>query len=121
MSVDDEVATKAGEFKGKYTVSVVDAIVAASAWVAGSSIISDESGFQENRGGPDADGKTVQSRVSGNEQEIRVRCFSAGAVTSFLYNGIKSRQNSGNEALPYTILLPSRSQTGLVRKFNPLA
>ncbi len=47
VSVDDEVATKAGEFKGKYTVSVVDAIVAASAWVAGSSIISDDPDFKK--------------------------------------------------------------------------
>ena len=46
LEIDEEVAVKAGEFKGKYNVSVADAFIAASAYFEGSIIISDDADFR---------------------------------------------------------------------------
>ena len=46
LEIDDEVAVKAGEFKGKYNVSVADAFIAASAYLESLTIISDDIDFQ---------------------------------------------------------------------------
>ena len=46
LGIDEEVAVKAGEFKGKYNVSVADAFIAASAYFEGSIIISDDADFK---------------------------------------------------------------------------
>ena len=45
LEIDDEVAVKAGEFKGKYNVSIADAFIAAAAYIEGSTIISDDADF----------------------------------------------------------------------------
>jgi len=46
LEIDEEVAVKAGEFKGKYNVSMADAFIAASAYFEGSIIISDDADFK---------------------------------------------------------------------------
>lgn len=46
LEIDEEVAVKAGEFKGKYNVSIADAVIAASAYFEGSIIISDDPNFK---------------------------------------------------------------------------
>jgi len=46
LEIDEEVAVKAGEFKGKHDVSVADAFIAASAYFEGSIIISDDADFK---------------------------------------------------------------------------
>jgi predicted nucleic acid-binding protein len=47
LPIDEQIATKAGEFKGKYSVSVVDAIIAATAWNSRSLIVSDDLDFKK--------------------------------------------------------------------------
>jgi predicted nucleic acid-binding protein len=47
IEVDDQVAIKAGEFKGKYTVSVADAMIASAARTSDSLIISDDPDFRK--------------------------------------------------------------------------
>lgn len=46
LEVDEEVAVKAGEFKGRYNVSIADAFIAASAYFEGAVIISDDEDFR---------------------------------------------------------------------------
>ena len=46
LEIDEEVALKAGEFKGKYNVSIADAFIAAAAYFEGSLIISDDADFK---------------------------------------------------------------------------
>jgi predicted nucleic acid-binding protein len=46
LEIDEEVAVKAGEFKGKYNVSIADAFIAAAAYFEGSTIISDDTDFK---------------------------------------------------------------------------
>lgn len=46
LEINEEVAIKAGEFKGKYDVSVADAFIAAAAYFEGSIIISDDADFK---------------------------------------------------------------------------
>jgi len=47
LEVGEEAAIKAGEFKGKYKVSIADAYIAASAHIEGSAIISDDPDFKK--------------------------------------------------------------------------
>jgi predicted nucleic acid-binding protein len=47
LEIDEEVAVKAGEFKGKYNVSIADAFIAAAAYFEGSIIISDDADFKK--------------------------------------------------------------------------
>lgn len=47
LEIGEEVAVKAGEFKGKYSVSIADAFIAASAYFEGSTIISDDADFRK--------------------------------------------------------------------------
>jgi predicted nucleic acid-binding protein len=46
LGIDDDVAVKAGEFKGKYDVPIADAFIAAAAYFDGSVIISDDADFK---------------------------------------------------------------------------
>ena len=46
LEINEEVAIKAGEFKGKYNVSIADAFIAAAAYFEGSIIISDDADFK---------------------------------------------------------------------------
>ena len=46
LGINEEAAVKAGEFKGKYNVSVADAFIAAAAYFEGSIIISDDADFK---------------------------------------------------------------------------
>lgn len=46
LNVNEEVAVKAGEFKGKYNVPVADAFIAASAYLENSIVISDDAEFK---------------------------------------------------------------------------
>lgn len=46
LEVGEEAAVKAGEFKGKYGVSIADAFIAASEYLEGSIIISDDPDFK---------------------------------------------------------------------------
>ena len=45
LLIDEEVAVKAGDFKGKYNISVADAFIAATAYFEESTIISDDPDF----------------------------------------------------------------------------
>lgn len=47
MEIDQDVAVKAGEFKGRYRVSIADAFIAASAILEDAVIISDDPDFQK--------------------------------------------------------------------------
>jgi len=46
LGINEEVAIKAGEFKGKYNVSIADAFIAAAAYFEGSIVISDDADFK---------------------------------------------------------------------------
>jgi predicted nucleic acid-binding protein len=46
LEIDEEVAVKAGEFKGRYNVSIADSFIAAAAYFEGSIIISDDLDFK---------------------------------------------------------------------------
>jgi predicted nucleic acid-binding protein len=46
LSIDDEIAIKAGEFKGEHAVPVADAFIAAAAFLEGSIVISDDPHFK---------------------------------------------------------------------------
>jgi len=46
LEIDEQVAVKAGEFKGKYNVSIADAFIAATAYFEASTIISDDADFK---------------------------------------------------------------------------
>jgi predicted nucleic acid-binding protein len=45
LLVDEDVAVKAGDFKGKYNVSIADAFIAATAYFEESTVISDDPDF----------------------------------------------------------------------------
>jgi len=45
IPMDEEVAVKAGDFKGKYGVPIADAIVAATAYLKGAEVIGDDPDF----------------------------------------------------------------------------
>lgn len=47
LLIDEEVAVKAGDFKGKYNVSIADAFIAATAYFEESTIISDDPDFEK--------------------------------------------------------------------------
>ena len=47
IEVGEETAIKAGEFKGKYDIPVADAFIAASAYLEGLTIISDDPDFKK--------------------------------------------------------------------------
>lgn len=47
FAIDEEVAIKAGEFKGKYRVSIADAFIAASAFCEDAAVVSDDPDFQK--------------------------------------------------------------------------
>lgn len=44
--IDEEVAVKAGELKGKYKVPIADAFIAAAAYLERSTVISDDADFK---------------------------------------------------------------------------
>ena len=46
LEISEEVAVKAGEFKGKYNVSIADAFIPAAAYFEGSIVISDDADFK---------------------------------------------------------------------------
>jgi len=46
LEINDEVAVKAGEFKGKYNVSIADSFIAAAAYLEGAVVISDDPEFK---------------------------------------------------------------------------
>jgi len=45
LEIDQDVAIKAGEFKGKYGISIADAFIAASAYSQDATVISDDPDF----------------------------------------------------------------------------
>lgn len=45
LEIDQDVAIKAGEFKGKYGISIADAFIAASAYCQDATVISDDPDF----------------------------------------------------------------------------
>lgn len=47
FAIDEDVAIKAGEFKGRYNVSIADAFIAASACSEGATVISDDPDFKK--------------------------------------------------------------------------
>lgn len=47
LGINEEIATKAGEFKGKYNVSVADAFIAACACSEDATVISDDPDFKK--------------------------------------------------------------------------
>jgi len=47
LPIDEEVAARAGEFKGKYDISIADAFIAATAYFEESVIISDDPDFEK--------------------------------------------------------------------------
>jgi len=46
LGIDEEAAVKAGEWKGKYKVSIADAFIAASAHSEGAVVVSDDPNFK---------------------------------------------------------------------------
>lgn len=46
LDVNEDVAVKAGEFKGKYKISIADAFIAATAYFSSSTIITDDPDFK---------------------------------------------------------------------------
>jgi len=46
LEISEEAAVRAGEFKGRYDVSIADAFIAATAYLEGSIIISDDPDFK---------------------------------------------------------------------------
>ena len=47
LPIDEKVAARAGEFKGKYDISIADAFIAATAYFEESTIISDDPDFEK--------------------------------------------------------------------------
>ena len=47
VGIDEDVAVKAGDFKGRYDVSIADAFIAATAYFDESTIISDDPDFEK--------------------------------------------------------------------------
>lgn len=46
LEIGEEATVKAGDFKGRYNVSIADAFIAASAYIEGLTIISDDPDFK---------------------------------------------------------------------------
>lgn len=46
LGIDEEIASKAGEFKGEHAVPVADAFTAAAAFLEGSIVVSDDAHFR---------------------------------------------------------------------------
>ncbi len=46
LEISEEAAVKAGEFKGKYNVSIADSFIAAAAYLEGSIVLSDDPEFK---------------------------------------------------------------------------
>ena len=61
LEIEEEAAVKAGEFKGKYKVSIADAYIAASAYLEGSIIISDDPDLKKI---PEIEAYTEQEFIS---------------------------------------------------------
>jgi predicted nucleic acid-binding protein len=47
LLIDEEVAVKAGDFKGKYDIPIADAFIAATAYFEEATIISDDPDFEK--------------------------------------------------------------------------
>lgn len=47
LSIDEKIAIKAGEFKGKYAIPIADSLIAATAFYDNSTIISDDMDFKK--------------------------------------------------------------------------
>ncbi len=47
LEINEEIAVKAGEFKGKYGISIADALIAAAAHFEGAVIISDDPDYKK--------------------------------------------------------------------------
>lgn len=47
LEINQDVAIKAGEFKGQYHVSIADAFIAASAFYEGAAVVSDDPDFKK--------------------------------------------------------------------------
>lgn len=47
LEINEETAVKAGEFKGKYNISIADAFIAAAAYLEGATIISDDPDYKK--------------------------------------------------------------------------
>lgn len=47
IGIDEEIAVKAGEFKGKYGISIADALIAATAYFEDAIIISDDPDYKK--------------------------------------------------------------------------
>jgi predicted nucleic acid-binding protein len=47
LSIDERIAIKAGEFKGKYAIPIADSLIAATAFYDNSTIISDDMDFKK--------------------------------------------------------------------------
>ena len=47
LEIGEEAAVKAGEFKARYDISIADAFIAASAYLEGSTVISDDADFKK--------------------------------------------------------------------------
>ena len=47
LEIDEEIAVKAGEFKGKYNVPIADAFIAAAAYFEDSTVITDDADFKK--------------------------------------------------------------------------
>jgi len=46
LEINEEVAVRAGEFKGKYDVSIADSFIAAAAYLEGAIVVSDDPDFK---------------------------------------------------------------------------
>jgi predicted nucleic acid-binding protein len=47
LEINEENAVKAGEFKGKYNISIADAFIAAAAYFEGATLISDDPDYKK--------------------------------------------------------------------------
>ena len=47
VGIDEDIAVKAGDFKGRYDISIADAFIAATAYFEESTIISDDPDFEK--------------------------------------------------------------------------
>ncbi len=47
LEINEEIAVKAGEFRGKYGISIADALIAATAYFEGAVVISDDPDYKK--------------------------------------------------------------------------
>lgn len=47
LEINEETAVKAGEFKGKYGISIADALIAATAYFEGAIVVSDDPDYKK--------------------------------------------------------------------------